>query len=77
MVSSRRAYHPAPYLHKYSVKTALVGTFRLQELFDVVLQNLVLRYAIAVFEGAEEIYGRYQEGRQDEHGWGQETVLGL
>jgi hypothetical protein len=38
----------------------IIGTFRLQELFDIVLQNLALRYAIAVFDGAEEIYGRYQ-----------------
>ncbi|MGH8069777.1 MAG: GAF domain-containing protein [Candidatus Entotheonellia bacterium] len=55
----------------------IVGIFRMQELFDVILENLALRYAIVVFEGAEEIYGRYPTGRQYEREWGQETALGL
>jgi signal transduction histidine kinase/sensor domain CHASE-containing protein/ActR/RegA family two-component response regulator len=55
----------------------IAGTFRTQELFDAILENLALRYAIAVFEGAEEIYGRYPPGRQYEREWGQETALGF
>jgi signal transduction histidine kinase/sensor domain CHASE-containing protein/ActR/RegA family two-component response regulator len=55
----------------------IVGIFRMQALFDAILENLALRYAIAVFEGPEEIYGRYPTGRQYEREWGQETTLGL
>jgi signal transduction histidine kinase/sensor domain CHASE-containing protein/ActR/RegA family two-component response regulator len=55
----------------------IVGIFRIQEMFDVILGNVALRYAIAVFEGTEEIYGRYHMGRQYEREWGQETALGL
>jgi signal transduction histidine kinase/sensor domain CHASE-containing protein/ActR/RegA family two-component response regulator len=53
----------------------IAGIFRTQELFDAILENLALRYAIAVFEGAEEIYGRYPAGRQHEREWGQESTL--
>jgi two-component system NtrC family sensor kinase len=55
----------------------IVGIFRMRELFDAILENLALRYAIAVFEGPEEIYGRYHRGRQYEREWSQETTIGL
>jgi PAS domain S-box-containing protein len=55
----------------------IAGVFRRQGLFDAILANVALRYAIAVFEGEEEIYGRYDSGRQHERQWGQETAIGL
>jgi signal transduction histidine kinase/CheY-like chemotaxis protein len=46
-------------------------------LFDAILENLALRYAIAVFEGPEEIYGHYPTDRRYEREWGRESTLGL
>ncbi len=55
----------------------IVGIFRLQDLFDAVLANVALRYSVAVFEGDEEIYRRYDAGRKHVRKWGQETAVGL
>ena len=55
----------------------IAGLFRTRELFEAILENLALRYAIGVFEGSEEIYGRHPAGRRYEREWGQESMLGL
>jgi len=55
----------------------IAGLFRTQELFEAILENLALRYAIGVFEGSEEIYGRHPAARRYEREWGQESMLGL
>lgn len=52
------------------------GRFRVNELFDAVAQkNMMLGYSIAVFDGNEEIYGRYGSGRAHEQEWGQDTEI--
>jgi signal transduction histidine kinase/sensor domain CHASE-containing protein/putative methionine-R-sulfoxide reductase with GAF domain/ActR/RegA family two-component response regulator len=66
-----------PVLSPAGPEGFIAGLFRTQALFDTILDNLALRYAIAVFEGPEEIYGRYPMARQYEREWGQESTLGL
>jgi signal transduction histidine kinase/sensor domain CHASE-containing protein/ActR/RegA family two-component response regulator len=66
-----------PILSQAKSDGFIVGIFRTQELFDAILENVAPRYAIAVFEGPEEIYGRYPTGRQREREWGQESTLGF
>lgn len=55
------------------------GIFRVQELFDVTLSkhHVTPGYAIAVFDGAEEIYSRDAGGRQDQGKWYQEMKIDL
>lgn len=55
----------------------IAGTFHVQDSFDAILANVALHYSIAIFEGREEIYGRYDPGRKHERKWGQETAVGL
>jgi signal transduction histidine kinase/sensor domain CHASE-containing protein len=66
-----------PVVSKGKFQGLIVGTFRLQELLDAILGNVAARYAIAIFEGSEEIYSRYPPGRQDDLAWSQEAPLGL
>jgi signal transduction histidine kinase/sensor domain CHASE-containing protein len=63
-----------PVMSPGEIEGFIVGVFRLRELFDDILGNQALRYNIAVFEGGEEIYGRYETERHERE-WGQEIPL--
>jgi signal transduction histidine kinase/ActR/RegA family two-component response regulator len=65
-----------PITRGAEVEGFIVGAFRLRELFDDILENQALRYNVAVFEGMEEIYGRYEPGRSARR-WGREATIGL
>ncbi len=52
------------------------GSFRTRELFDVLsANNMMLGYVIAVFDGDEEMSGRYGAGSDLDQKWGQETDI--
>ncbi|MFQ5898622.1 MAG: GAF domain-containing protein [Candidatus Methylomirabilia bacterium] len=54
----------------------MLGVFRVQELLDPLLYKKTARgYSIALFDGEEEIYSRYDASRQHEQEWGQETEI--
>jgi two-component system NtrC family sensor kinase len=55
----------------------LAGVFRVPDLFDAILANVALRYAIAIYEGEQQIYSRYSPGSKHERQWSRETALGL
>ena len=77
LLSGGKGFHLlVPIMPDTNFEGFIVGVFRLQELFDDILGNQALRYNIAVFEGMEEIYGRY-ETRRYEHEWGRETTIGF
>ena len=61
LLSGGKGFHLlVPIMPDTNFEGFIVGVFRLQELFDDILENQALRYNIAVFEGMEEIYGRYE-----------------
>ena len=55
----------------------VAGIYRNQDLFDAILGHTAPRYSIAILEGEEEIYSRYDPSRTYEKKWGQETAVGL
>jgi signal transduction histidine kinase/sensor domain CHASE-containing protein/CheY-like chemotaxis protein len=65
-----------PIVPETNFEGFIVGVFRLQELFDDILKNQAPRYNIAVFQGAEEVYGRY-EANPYRSEWGQEATIGF
>ena len=78
LVAGGKGFHIlVPIVADTHLEGFIVGIFRLQELFDDILRNQALRYNIAVFEGEEEIYGRYRTDRRHEHEWGQEAMIGF
>jgi signal transduction histidine kinase/putative methionine-R-sulfoxide reductase with GAF domain len=55
----------------------IAGIFRVEALLDALLAHVAPGYGLAVFEGTQEIYGRYEAGRKYAREWGQEAALGL
>jgi two-component sensor histidine kinase/sensor domain CHASE-containing protein len=58
----------------------IVGVFRTQIVLDTILKgekNVAPGYAIAVFDGKQEIYRRDNVSRQQEQEWDRETKIGL
>jgi signal transduction histidine kinase/sensor domain CHASE-containing protein/CheY-like chemotaxis protein len=66
-----------PIVRNANLEGFIVGIFRLQDLFSDILGNQALRYNIAVYEGGEEIYGRYRTNQGYAPEWGQEATIGF
>src|SRR5205823_14116912 len=54
----------------------ILGVFRIQKIFDVILEQAAREdFTYALFDGKEEIYRSAPLEGQDEGRWGQETAL--
>lgn len=68
-----------PLIDGESYNGFIVGVFRTQTVFDAILQHrkqVAPGYAIAVFDGNEEIYRRYSSSRQAQQ-WNQQANIDL
>ncbi|MFQ5829716.1 MAG: PAS domain S-box protein, partial [Candidatus Methylomirabilia bacterium] len=56
----------------------ILGVFRVAKLLDAILaEKIALGYSVAVFDGEEEIYSRYDAQRQHEEEWAQEMEVDI
>jgi signal transduction histidine kinase len=55
----------------------IVGLFAFRSLLDAILKNIAPGYAIALFDGAEEVYRRDSSAGQSRTEWHQETIVDL
>lgn len=53
----------------------MVGIFVFQDLLETLLKNVAPGYAIAIFDGLEEVYRRGPTGDRDEMEWGHEMLI--
>ena len=64
-----------PVVQGQNVEGFIVGIFAFQDLLDAILKNIAPGYAIALFDGAEEIYRRDASSGQTEAEWSRETTV--
>lgn len=53
----------------------MAGIFVFQDLLETLLKNVAPGYAIAIFDGLEEVYRRGPTGERDEMEWGHEMTI--
>ncbi len=64
-----------PLVQEQNSEGFIVGVFAFQDLLDAILKNIAPGYAIALFDGAEEIYRRDPSGGQTEAAWSQQMIV--
>ncbi len=64
-----------PLVQEQNFEGFIVGVFAFQDLLDAILKNIAPGYAIALFDGAEEIYRRDSSGGQTEAEWSQQMIV--
>lgn len=64
-----------PVVQEQHLQGFIVGIFAFQDLLAAILKNVAPGYAIALFDGAEEIYRRDPSRGQTEAEWSQETTV--
>ena len=53
----------------------IVGVFVFHDFLETLFKNIAPGYAVAVFDGSEEVYRRGPVGGQAEQEWGHETII--
>ncbi len=64
-----------PIVHAQHLEGFMVGLFVFRDLFDALLKNVAEGYAIALFDGEEEVYRRDASGGQGKTRWAREATV--